>query len=107
MASLAPTISHTLAARADLDAMSAVLCSGAGPGSIDEISSIQNKPANVPAAPDDPTSKHAQMSAGDACGYCSLLAHLPVMPSVEALFLVVVRATQHTIAARFDSIRRV
>ena len=107
MASLAPTISHTLAARADRDALSAVLCSAASTASIDAMLSIPNEPAHVPNAPDDSTRKHAQMSDGDACGYCSLLAHLPVMPSVEALFLVAVRLTQHTVAVRFDSTRRV
>lgn len=107
MASLAPTISHTLAARADRDALSAVLCSAASMVSMDAMSSIPHEPAHVLAAPDDSTSKHAQMSHGDACGYCSLFAHLPVMPSVETLFLVAVRATQHTVATRFESTRRV
>ena len=50
---------------------------------------------------------HAATSGGDACGYCSLLAHMPVVPSVEALFSVTVRALQHTVATRFESIRRV
>ena len=76
-------------------------------GSMDAISSIPDEPAHVPAAPDDSPTKHAQMSDGDACGYCSLLAHLPVLPSVEALFLVAVRVTRHTVAVRFDSTRRV
>jgi hypothetical protein len=47
------------------------------------------------------------MSDGDACGYCSLLAHMPAVPSVEALFVVTVRAVQHTVATRFESVRRV
>ena len=47
------------------------------------------------------------MSDGDACGYCSLLAHMPAVPSVEALFVVTVRALQHTVATRFESVRRV
>ncbi len=50
---------------------------------------------------------HAATSGGDACGYCSLLAHMPVVPSVEALFSVTVRALQHTVATRFESVRRV
>lgn len=61
-------------------------------------------------ASDDSGSKrtqHPAMSDGDACGYCSLLAHMPVMPGVEALFSVAVRATQHTVATRFESVRRV
>jgi hypothetical protein len=64
--------------------------------------------ASDAAAPSaDTAGKHAQMSDGDACGYCSLLAHLPAMPSVEALFVVAVRARQHTVATRFESVRRV
>ena len=104
MATLAPTISHVLAARADRDALSEEHCSAA---SLDGASSMRGEAAQTPAAPDDPAGKHAQMSDGDACGYCSLLAHLPAMPSVEALFLVAVRACEHTVATRFESVRRV
>lgn len=57
--------------------------------------------------PDDSANKHAQISHGDACGYCSLLTHLPAMPSVETLFVVAVKARQHTLATRFESVRRV
>ncbi|KAA1012030.1 DUF2946 domain-containing protein [Paraburkholderia panacisoli] len=104
MATLAPTISHTLAARAVHDAMSEEHCSMA---SMDGMSSMPDEAAQTPAAPDDSTGKHAQMSDGDACGYCSLLAHLPAVPSVEALFLVAVWTREHTVAARFESVRRV
>jgi hypothetical protein len=58
-------------------------------------------------ARDDAAGKHARMSTGDACGYCSLLAHLPVMPAVETLFAASVRARQHTVVTRFHSVRRV
>ena len=107
MATLAPTISHTLAAHADDDAMSGEHCSMP---SMDGMSSMQDgtAPASDAAQPSaDSSGKHAQMSNGDACGYCSLLAHLPAMPSVETLFVVAVRARQHTVATRFESVRRV
>ncbi|CAB3780201.1 hypothetical protein LMG28614_01014 [Paraburkholderia ultramafica] len=94
MATLAPTISHTLAARANDDAMSGEHCS---------ITSMNG----ISLMRDDAASKHAQMAGGDACRYCSLLAYLPAVPSVEALFVVAVRARQHTVATRFESVRRV
>ncbi|MFM0593463.1 DUF2946 domain-containing protein [Paraburkholderia dilworthii] len=121
MATLAPTISHTLAARdaaaggmpehcmmpsmASMDSM--------GPmdsmASMHAMSSLRDDPSAA-STPTDSTSKHPQhpsMSDGDACGYCSLLAHMPAVPSVETLFTVAVRARQHTIATRFESVRRV
>ena len=49
---------------------------------------------------------HHAMSHGDACGYCSLLAHLPVVPIVSTPFAVTVWAIQHRVATRFDSVRR-
>ncbi len=114
MATLAPTLSHTLAARADDGAMADGHCTMS---SMDGMSSMQDEPSLTPAGPAgsaapappaDPTRKHAQMSAGDdACGYCSLLAHFPAMPSVDALFVVAVRARQHTVAVRFERVRRV
>nr|WKF55763.1 hypothetical protein HUO10_000207 [Paraburkholderia busanensis] len=136
MATLAPTISHTLAARdgaagmpvhcsmpsmqmgamgsmGDMDSMSAG-------GSTHVMASMHamhqaastpvDPPANDSATSASPVGKHAShttMSDGDACGYCSLLAHMPAVPSVETLFFVAVRARQHTIATRFDSVRRV
>lgn len=75
-----------------------------------EIDAMSSMPSMKDQASDDPGSKHAQhaaMSDGDACGYCSLLAHMPAVPSVEALFFVTVRAVQHTVATRFERVRRV
>ncbi|WNC91488.1 DUF2946 domain-containing protein [Paraburkholderia sp. FT54] len=120
MASLAPTISHTLAARSDESAMSAEHCdmpSMASMGSMDSMDSMDSMQDDTPDATSvasnaaDQTggkhTPHTVMSDGDACGYCSLLAHMPVVPSVEALFVVTVRALQHTVATRFESVRRV
>ncbi|MCC8404837.1 DUF2946 domain-containing protein [Paraburkholderia sp. MMS20-SJTN17] len=118
MTTLAPTISQTLAAHSPAEAMPGEHCHMAPmddmasmPGmqmagdTPDAAEAAANPPHESDAA-NDPASKHAQMS-GDACGYCSLLAHLPVMPSVGMLFVAAVHARHHTAAARFDSVRRV
>jgi DUF2946 family protein len=88
MATLAPTISQTLAASRHLDA----LCS-------------------AQALPDDGAGSfpgsHTQMSHGDACAYCSLLAHVPVVPSVQIPFSVTIWLIEHRRAVRFDTVRRV
>ncbi|WP_171914049.1 DUF2946 domain-containing protein [Paraburkholderia xenovorans] len=119
MATLAPTISHTLAARSDESAMSGEHCdmpSMASSDSMDSLDSMPSMSAMQDDAPDASATsgqrgsdhtRHTAMSGGDACGYCSLLAHMPVVPSVEGLFVVTVRALQHTAATRFESVRRV
>ncbi|NPT60213.1 DUF2946 domain-containing protein [Paraburkholderia elongata] len=111
MATLAPTISHSLAARNGGEmGMEAEHCSMPSMASMPEMDAMSSMPSMAAQAPDNPGSKHAQHAAtsdGDACGYCSLLAHMPVVPSVEALFFVTVRALQHTVATRFESVRRV
>ncbi|WP_166679162.1 DUF2946 domain-containing protein [Paraburkholderia sp. BL6665CI2N2] len=117
MATLAPTISHTLAARADEGAMSDEHCdmpSMVSMGSMDamrkdmpDASSVVSGMSGQAAGKDTGHTDHTAMSDGDACGYCSLLAHMPAVPSVEALFVVAVRALQHTVATRFESVRRV
>ncbi|MFM0118536.1 DUF2946 domain-containing protein [Paraburkholderia sp. RL18-101-BIB-B] len=114
MATLAPTISHTLAARSDESAMSAEHCDMPSMASMGSMDSMQDDTPDATSvtssAPDPAGDKHADhtaMSDGDLCGYCSLLAHMPAVPSVEALFVVTVRAVQHTVATRFESVRRV
>ncbi|MFM0016505.1 DUF2946 domain-containing protein [Paraburkholderia sediminicola] len=111
MATLAPTISHSLAARNGGEAgMVDEHCSMPSMASMPEMDAVSSMPSMQDQASDDPGSKHAQhaaMSDGDACGYCSLLAHMPAVPSVEALFFVTVRAVQHTVATRFERVRRV
>ena len=120
MATLAPTISHTLAARGAESAMAGEHCdmpSMASMGSMDAMPAMDTMQEDVPHAspvasstprhPGNDHTQHSTLSDGDACGYCSLLAHMPVVPSVEGLFVVTVRALQHTVATRFDSVRRV
>jgi hypothetical protein len=111
MATLAPTISHSLAARSGGESeMQGEHCSMPSMASMPAMDSMASMPSMQDEASDEPTGKHTQhaaMSGGDACGYCSLLAHMPVVPSVEALFSVTVRALQHTVATRFESVHRV
>lgn len=129
MATLAPTISHSLAARnggeagmeaehcsmpsmatmPEMDGTSSMSSMVSMPG-MDATSATPSTPSTHNQASEDTGSKppqHSATSDGDACGYCSLLAHMPAVPSVEALFSVTVRALQHTVATRFESVRRV
>ncbi|KXU87432.1 hypothetical protein CI15_14870 [Paraburkholderia monticola] len=127
MTTLAPSISQTLAAHRHADAMMGEHCEMASMGDMASMPGMPMQDMQVQDDGPDPTQaaadapapsdaaanpagnaaeKHAQMS-GDACGYCSLLAHLPVMPSVGMLFVAAVRARQHVAATRFDSVRRV
>lgn len=92
MATLAPTISHTLAASFERTAMS--------PGHCD-MPSMQGEAQGEKAA------QHPLMSDGQDCGYCGLLAHMPTVPSVPALFAITVGVIQHRVATRFESVRRV
>lgn len=115
MATLAPTISHSLAARSgssesEMQGVRCPMASAPAMESMDFMASMSAMPAMQHDASNPATGKHAPhtvMSDGDACGYCSLLAHMPVVPSVEALFAVTVRALQHTVATRFESVERV
>lgn len=95
MATLAPTISHTLAAGRAHDDLAGMHC---------DMPSMQHDTPSDEADSD----RHSTLS-GDMqdCGYCSLLAHLPVMPSVQALFAVTIRAIQQRVAVRFNSVRRI
>jgi hypothetical protein len=58
-------------------------------------------------APDGTSHKGSTMSDGQACGYCSLLGHMPAIPGMVATFAVTVRAIQHPVATRFASVRLV
>ncbi|WP_174365710.1 DUF2946 family protein [uncultured Caballeronia sp.] len=94
MATLAPTVSHSLAANHPGDGMQDEHCS---------MPSMQG--ASAEGKPD--ADKHTQMSAGQDCAYCSLLAHMPAVPTVQALFATTIRLTQHQVATRFESVVRV
>ncbi|TDN62021.1 DUF2946 domain-containing protein [Paraburkholderia sp. BL10I2N1] len=92
MATLAPTVSQTLAATRTDHSMTGGHCS---------MPSMQHQ------SPDSDTHPGSTMSDGQACGYCSLLAHMPVIPGVQAAFAVTIRAIQHPVATRFESVRLV
>jgi hypothetical protein len=60
------------------------------------------------SAPDDaPSSEKSSLHHGDACGYCSFFTHAAALPSVPVAFALAVRAIQHRIVTRFQSVRRV
>ncbi|MFP3564601.1 DUF2946 domain-containing protein [Paraburkholderia sp. SIMBA_030] len=88
MATLAPTVSHTLAADERSEAFPGALCSAQSPGS-DELPSPEK-------------ATHWQ-----ACAYCGLLAHMPVLPSGTVAFAPTDWAIQPTAVPQFQSIRRV
>jgi Protein of unknown function (DUF2946) len=92
MATLAPTVSQALAASRDENTMTGMHCS---------MPSMQDN------APDNTSDTHSLASHWEACGYCSLLAHIPVVPSVQASLVITVQAIQHRVATRFESVRRV
>ncbi len=103
MATLAPTVSHTLA----FTFSHTLAVNSDESGESDMPGERCSMPSMHAPAPDDKPGSHSQMSDGQDCGYCSLLAHMPAVPSVRALFAVTVRLTQHTVATRFESVRRV
>ncbi|WP_027803817.1 DUF2946 domain-containing protein [Paraburkholderia dilworthii] len=92
MATLAPTVSHALAGRNEAVLSPASLCS-------------------ADSTPGDPSgnedTSHSLGAHWHACGYCNLIAHMPVLPSAQPEFAVTVWVIQHRVATRFESIRRV
>ncbi len=92
VATLAPTVSQALAASRGETAMAGAHCS---------MPSMQHEASN------DRSGRHSSLSAGDACGYCSLFAHMPVVHSPQGIFAITIRANWHPVATRFKSVRRV
>lgn len=92
MATLAPTVSQGIAANRDPSGYLEALCS------------TQATPVSAEARKSDSQSMASHMQA---CGYCSLLAHMPLMPTVAPTFAAIVWAIQHRITTRFESVRRV
>jgi len=92
MAMLAPTVSHALADHHE---------AGRHPASMCPEHSMSGNASGSEHTP-YPLAGHWQ-----ACGYCNLLAHTPVMPSVQPAFAATVWAIQHRVATRFESVRRV
>jgi len=92
MATLAPTISHTLTASRDDAALSGSLCSA------------QSAPDDTSGSED---ASHSLAAHWQACGYCSLLFHTPFISGAPATFAVAVQAVRQPVEIRFESVRRV
>ncbi|MFM0228858.1 DUF2946 domain-containing protein [Paraburkholderia sediminicola] len=92
MATLAPTVSHVLAGHERVDGLLATYCSAnATP---DDGATNQ--------APDHQAAFHWQ-----ACAYCGLLAHMPVLPSGKSNLVPVASATHEAEAIRLPQVRGV
>jgi len=91
MATLAPTISQAVAASRGAYDPAAALCSAqtASPADTQE---------------DDPANTHTLASHWHACGYCSLLAHVPVLPASPSTFALTVAVIVQRVAVRFESV---
>jgi hypothetical protein len=91
MATLAPTVSQAIAASRGAYDPAAALCSAqtASPADTQE---------------DNPTDTHTLASHWHACGYCSLLTHVPVLPASPSTFALTVAAVAQRVATRFESV---
>jgi len=91
MATLAPTVSQTIAASRGAYDPAAALCSAqtASPADTQE---------------DNAGDAHTLASHWHACGYCSLLTHVPVLPASPSSFALTVAAVAQRIATRFESV---
>ncbi|WP_323119802.1 DUF2946 domain-containing protein [Burkholderia alba] len=93
MATLAPTVSETLAAsHARTLPPAASLCSAH---------------ASTDSAPGRDDTIHALAAHWQACGYCDLLAHLPALPNALPAFGLATQVFRYRIAAPFRQVRRV
>ena len=91
LATLAPTISQAVAAKRGAYDPAAALCSThtASPADTQE---------------DNPTDAHTLASHWHACGYCSLLTHVPVLPGSPPAFTPIAAAEAQRVATRFESV---
>lgn len=90
MVTLAPVVSHSLDATRSDGAESGLHCS---------VPSMQHDHAQTSHAP--------MHDAGDAFGYCSLFAHMPVVTTPPVFFARIVEAVLLPRATRFESVRLV
>jgi len=91
MATLAPTVSQAIAASRGAYDPASALCSAqtASPADTQE---------------DDPGNAHTLASHWHACGYCSLLTHVPVLPASPSTFALTVAVIAQRVAVRFESV---
>jgi hypothetical protein len=97
MATLAPVVSHLLAAQAMQMAPGTVERAPCGMPSMQHPVHGANGAASTHATPGDMQD----------CGYCSFFAHLPAVPGVPVALFLVGQLVQARIAAQFDSARLV
>jgi hypothetical protein len=89
---LAPVFSHTLSSMHEADGELGMHCS---------------MPSMQSAAQHDRAGANGTLLHLDACGYCSLLAHMPAIVAFPVVFALVVQAVMHVAATRFKSARLV
>ncbi|WP_407670897.1 DUF2946 domain-containing protein [Paraburkholderia franconis] len=92
MATLAPTVSQSLSSGRQLDAVSGVFCSA------------QNR-SDLAGSDHSSLPEHAVHS--QACAYCGLLAHMPVLPSGTSAFVPTDWTTQSAGTPLFQTPRSV
>jgi hypothetical protein len=92
MSVLAPTISQTLAAQH-------------GPDDIQDIQGMFCMAGPASGAPTHDTQDHSLAQHMQACAYCSLLAHVPVLPAAAIQFAVALALTHVSAAPPVREVR--
>ena len=109
MATLAPVVSHLLAAQAMQSAQGTEARAPCGMPSMQRHGHIANgmNGMNGMSGMSGEASTHAAIGDMQDCGYCSFFAHLPVVPGVPIALFLVGELVQARVAARFESVSRV
>jgi hypothetical protein len=89
MSTLAPTVSQALAAHDRLGQALATYCSA--------------DPANSQLAHDSKSS-HSSAYHWQACAYCGMLAHVPVLPGTAAVFVAELSVARASVAVTHDPV---
>ncbi len=97
MTTLAPVISHLLAAQTTPSASLLTMSAHCDMPSMQHVQGAHQTSGNT----------HASNSDLQDCGYCNLLAHLPVMPGVPVSLALATRLVHARVAARFERLARV
>jgi hypothetical protein len=87
LSTLAPTVSQTLAAHHRLGDALSTYCTAEAAGATQDAG------------------QHAPAQHGQACAYCGLLAHVPVLPGVSVLFAVSLAVARATVAPSRPEVR--
>ncbi|WP_434664569.1 DUF2946 domain-containing protein [Paraburkholderia sp. A3BS-1L] len=99
MTTLAPAISHLLAAHASQSTHTARMSTTNGHCDMPSMRAAQSGHGDA---------IHAHVTPGDLhdCGYCNLFAHLPAAPGVPVPFVLATRLVHARVAARFEGLAR-